>query len=131
MNRCPQKHELAYSTTDRNGFRLYKSDSKVCSRCPVLLQCTRSQKKQKVITRHVWEDSKELTRQNRLSPSGKYRLRYQTIERSFADAKELHGLRYCRLRAAPGTTSHPHAESVAAEDAHSFGNTGHQAEVVR
>ncbi|MBH0328589.1 transposase, partial [Brevibacillus brevis] len=39
-------------------------------------------------------------RQNRLSKSGKYlyRLRYQTIERSFADAKELHGLRYCRLR---------------------------------
>ncbi|WP_415839706.1 transposase, partial [Paenibacillus tarimensis] len=32
--------------------------------------------------------------------SGKYlyRLRYQTVERSFADAKELHGLRYCRLR---------------------------------
>jgi hypothetical protein len=25
-------------------------------------------------------------------------LRYQTIERNFADAKELHGLRYCRFR---------------------------------
>ena len=98
--RCPQKHELTYSTTDRSGFRLYKSNPKVCSSCPVLHQCTRSQKKQKVITRHVWEDSKEWIRQNRLSPSGKYlyRLRYQTIERSFADAKELHGLRYCRLR---------------------------------
>jgi hypothetical protein len=33
-------------------------------------------------------------------PIGKYlyRLRYQTIERSFADAKELHGPRYCRFR---------------------------------
>lgn len=48
----------------------------------------------------VWEDSKEWVRLNRRSRSGKYlyRLRYQTIERSFADAKELHGLRYCRFR---------------------------------
>ncbi|WP_213427139.1 transposase, partial [Paenibacillus dendritiformis] len=32
--------------------------------------------------------------------SGKavYALRAQTIERSFADAKVLHGLRYCRFR---------------------------------
>ncbi|MBG9762206.1 transposase, partial [Paenibacillus polymyxa] len=54
----------------------------------------------KVIIRHVWENSKEWVRQNRLSESGRYlyRLRYQTIERSFADSKELHGLRYCRLR---------------------------------
>jgi len=97
---CPEKHELAYSTTDRTGYRLYKSDKRICSNCPVLEQCTRSRNHQKVITRHVWEDSKEWIRKNRLSPSGKYlyRLRYQTIERSFADAKELHGLRYCRFR---------------------------------
>jgi hypothetical protein len=25
-------------------------------------------------------------------------MRHQTIERSFADAKQLHGLRYCRFR---------------------------------
>ena len=37
---------------------------------------------------------------NRLSPEGKrlYKARSQTIERSFADAKELHGYRYCRFR---------------------------------
>ena len=97
---CPQKHELTYSTTDRNGYRMYKSNKEICRNCPMLLDCTRSKNHQKVITRHVWEESKEWVRQNRLNQNGKYlyRLRYQTIERSFADAKELHGLRYCRLR---------------------------------
>jgi hypothetical protein len=54
----------------------------------------------KTITRHVWEDAKEWVRQNRLSERGKalYKRRKETIERSFADAKELHGLRYARMR---------------------------------
>jgi hypothetical protein len=97
---CPQKHELRYATTDREGYRMYKSEPEHCRDCPLLSQCTRSKNQQKVITRHVWEESKEWVRLNRLSKSGKYlyRLRYQTIERSFADAKELHGLRYCRFR---------------------------------
>ncbi|MCA0985661.1 transposase, partial [Guptibacillus algicola] len=35
-----------------------------------------------------------------LSNEGKwiYRMRKEKVERSFADSKELHGLRYCRLR---------------------------------
>lgn len=98
--KCPQKHELAYVTTDREGYRHYKSDPKHCAQCPLLKECTRSRNMTKVITRHVWQDSKEWVRANSRSQSGKYlyRLRYQTIERSFADAKELHGLRYCRFR---------------------------------
>jgi len=97
---CPQKHELTYRTTDRHGFRHYKSDPAHCAQCPMLNACTRSKNKTKVITRHVWQDSKDWVRANGRSRSGKYlyRLRYQTIERSFADAKELHGLRYCRFR---------------------------------
>ncbi len=97
---CPQKQELRYSTTDREGYRHYVSDPKQCATCPMLEKCTRSRNKRKVITRHVWEDSKERVRLNRLSKSGKklYRKRKETIERSFADAKELHGFRYCRLR---------------------------------
>ena len=53
-----------------------------------------------MILRHVWEDSKEQVLRNKESRSGKqlYRLRCQTIERSFADAKELHGLRCSQLR---------------------------------
>ncbi|WP_115996081.1 IS1182 family transposase [Cohnella lupini] len=97
---CPQKQALIYSTTDRHGYRHYVSDPKQCAACPMLDKCTRSRNKRKVITRHVWEDSKERVRLNRLSKSGKklYRKRKETIERSFADAKELHGFRYFRLR---------------------------------
>ena len=42
----------------------------------------------------------EKVRNNRLSEEGKrlYKARSQTVERSFADAKELHGYRYCRYR---------------------------------
>ncbi|MEC2133443.1 IS1182 family transposase [Brevibacillus centrosporus] len=97
---CPQNHELPYSTTDRKGYRHYKSNPEVCKTCPFLSKCTRSKNHRKVVTRHVWEDSKDWVRTNRLSKSGKklYKRRKETIERSFADAKQLHGFRYCRLR---------------------------------
>ncbi|MEH6954492.1 IS1182 family transposase [Neobacillus drentensis] len=97
---CPNNQELPYSTTNREGYKEYKSDSKKCENCPLLSQCTRSKNKVKVVTRHVWEEHKEKVRENRLSKSGKmlYKFRKEKIERSFADSKELHGLRYCRLR---------------------------------
>jgi hypothetical protein len=97
---CPGKHELTYRTTNRQGYREYKSDPQTCKDCPFLSRCTRSKNHVKTITRHVWEDAKEWVRQNRLSERGKalYKRRKETIERSFADAKELHGLRYARMR---------------------------------
>jgi len=97
---CPNGQKLVYRTTTREGYREYKSDSKKCSECPLLKECTRSKNKQKVLTRHVWEEFKEKVRLNRLSLSGKilYKYRKEKVERSFADSKELHGLRYCRLR---------------------------------
>ncbi|WP_419871355.1 IS1182 family transposase [Candidatus Pristimantibacillus sp. PTI5] len=97
---CPQQQKLPYRTTDRHGYRHYASDPKICAACPMLEKCTRSRNKRKIVTRHIWEDSKEQVRLNRLSKSGKrlYRKRKETIERSFADAKQLHGFRYCRLR---------------------------------
>lgn len=97
---CPEGHVLRYRTTTREGYREYCSDSGICRTCPRLSECTRSKNCVKVITRHVWEDSKEWVRENRLSLEGKqlYKMRQETIERSFADAKQLHGLRYCRFR---------------------------------
>lgn len=97
---CPQGQKLPYRTTNREGYRHYISDPQHCASCPMLDKCTRSQNHRKVVTRHIWEDSKERVRQNRLSKAGKklYRKRKETIERSFADAKQLHGFRYCRLR---------------------------------
>ena len=52
------------------------------------------------LTHHVWEDSKEWVSRNWLSWWGKefYKRRKKTIEHCFADAKELHGLRYVRYR---------------------------------
>jgi hypothetical protein len=97
---CPNGQVLPYRTTTREGYREYKSDPKVCADCPLLQECTRSKNHQKVVTRHVWEEYKDKVRLNRLSKSGKmlYKYRKEKIERSFADSKQLHGLRYCRLR---------------------------------
>ena len=60
--------------------------------------------KRKMLTRHIWEDYKDFVRLNTLSAVGKeiYAKRKERIERSFADAKELHGLRYCRMRGLDG-----------------------------
>ncbi|SDZ59599.1 Transposase DDE domain-containing protein, partial [Evansella caseinilytica] len=103
---CPNGKTLTYSTTNREGYRQYHSNPADCVNCPLLSQCTNSKNRRKVMTRHVWEESKEKVREYRLSPEGKviYKKRKETIERSFADAKELHGLRYCRLRSLKGAT---------------------------
>ncbi len=83
---CPNGETLNDSTTDREGYKQYKSKPERCSECPLLNQCTKSRNHQKVITRHVWEEHKEKIRENRLSISGKYlyKKRKETIERSFA-----------------------------------------------
>jgi transposase len=97
---CPAGQVLSYSTTNRLGYREYKSDGDLCAHCPLLECCTQSQNHVKVITRHVWERSKERIGYHRRLGRGKaiYALRKQTVERSFADAKELHGHRYARMR---------------------------------
>ncbi len=97
---CPQGHVLKYRTTGRNGYRTYISDPRVCSLCPLLSKCTNSKNHQKIISRHVWEHYAEQVKINRDSEFGEYikRRRSETIERSFADAKQLHGYRFARFR---------------------------------
>jgi len=97
---CPAGQALSYSTTNRLGYREYKSDPDLCAHCPLLDQCTQSTNHTKVVTRHVWERSKERIDHHRLMQRGKaiYQQRKQTVERSFADAKELHGHRYAKMR---------------------------------
>ena len=53
-----------------------------------------------MVTRHVWADYIEQAENIRHSPEGKrsYKLRSQTIERVFADAKEKYGMRYTPYR---------------------------------
>lgn len=97
---CPMGQHLTYSTTNRAGYREYKSDPEQCRHCPMLGQCTSSRNHQKVFVRHVWEADRAAINANRLTPWGKqiYARRRETVERSFADGKQLHGHRYARFR---------------------------------
>lgn len=97
---CPSNQVLKYSTTNRDGRREYKSDPKICKDCPLRSQCTESKACQKVVERHLWEDYMEKAENYRHTPEIRdiYKLRSQTIERVFADAKEKHAMRYTQLR---------------------------------
>jgi transposase len=97
---CPHHQVIPYKTTSRAGYREYHSDPDLCTNCPGRHRCTQSANRVKVVVRHVWEDAKERVDARRLTPAGKkiYARRKETVERSFADAKQLHGHRYARLR---------------------------------
>lgn len=97
---CPNNEILTYSTTDKNGYKQYKSNKDKCKNCPLKEQCTKSKNCQKVITRHIWEEYKEQANENRYTQNWKdnYPLRKETVERTFGDCKEQHGLRYTRVR---------------------------------
>lgn len=102
--RCPNGQLLTYRTTNRGGYREYRSDPAICRSCPLLASCTSSRNTTKTVTRHVWQEAKERIDANRLTPWGKslYKRRKETVERSFADAKQLHGHRYARFRGLKG-----------------------------
>ena len=97
---CPERNYLEYVTTDRNGYREYKCKNDRCANCPRREVCLTQKQKTKSIRRHVWEDYKDEAYEFTHTEIGKriYARRKETIERSFADAKELFGLRYCRMR---------------------------------
>ena len=97
---CPNNQILKYATTNRDGYREYKSDPHICAGCSMRMQCTQSRNCTKVVTRHIWEPYMEIAEDIRHTHEGQdlYRLRGQTIERVFADAKEKHGMRYTRYR---------------------------------
>ena len=93
---CPNNQVLKYSTTNREGYREYKSNPEVCECCPHLSQCTNSKSHQKLVTRHIWESYMDFCEELRLSIGMKdlYDKRKETIERNFGTAKEHHGMRY-------------------------------------
>ena len=95
---CPEYQVLNYSTTNRDGYREYKSNPKICANCPTRHLCTHSKDCVKTVTRHVWADYVELAEDARHTPIYQrvYKARKETIERVFADAKEKHGMRYTR-----------------------------------
>ena len=93
---CPEDEVLNYSTTNRDGYREYKSDPKICENCPRLAECTHSMLHQKVILRHIWQNYLDKCEDLRYTSWGKetYELRKETIERDFGTAKEHHAMRY-------------------------------------
>jgi hypothetical protein len=97
---CPDLRALHYKTTTRDGYKEYISNAVDCEKCPHRAQCFSDKSKAKTVRRHVWESYKEDVVKFTKTDKGKkiYKRRKETIERSFADSKELHGLRYCHMR---------------------------------
>src|SRR5574344_3148406 len=86
---CPENKILLYSTTNREGYRIYKSKKSLCENCPSLSKCTKSKSKAKVIIRHIWQEYIDYCEWYRLTKAGKseYKQRKETIERQFGSAK--------------------------------------------
>ena len=97
---CPEYQPLKYSTTNRDGYREYKSDPNICAACPTRERCTHSRDCIKTVQRHIWKDYEELADDARytLAYAQLYKCRKETIERVFADAKEKHAMRYTQYR---------------------------------
>jgi len=97
---CPENHVLNYATTNREGYREFKSKTYICENCPSRYKCTENSKYEKTVTKHIWSDYLEKVEDIRHTPKYKemYERRKETIERVFADAKEKHAMRYTPYR---------------------------------
>jgi IS5 family transposase len=96
---CPEKRPLYWKTTTREGYREYFSDRKVCAQCSRRKECFSEKATRRMVTRHVWQDALDEVTAFTNTPNGKrlYQWRKETIEPSFAEAKENHGLRFARM----------------------------------
>lgn len=70
---CPEYQTLTYRTTNRHGYREYKSDPKICATCPTHHVCTDSKDCVKTVQRHIWKDYEELADDTRYT--SKYQMR--------------------------------------------------------
>lgn len=106
--RCFEGHVLPYKTTTRQGYVEYQSDKTICSNCPKREKCLYesqvtgeiSKDQRRIIRRHLKEHYADEVRSFMKTEKGKglYQRRKETIERAFADLKELMGLRYAHYR---------------------------------
>lgn len=97
---CPMDKVLNYSTTNRDGYREYKSKGYICKDCPNRHKCTNNAKCEKIVTKHIWADYLEQVEDIRHTNGMKelYDKRKETVERVFADAKEKHSMRFTYFR---------------------------------
>ena len=100
---CPEGKCLYWKTTTREGYRQYFSDRRDCAACPRRSVCFSEKATRRMVTRHVWQDAlDEVTAFTKTSMGRRlYAWRKETIERSFAEAKENHGLRFARMLGLP------------------------------
>lgn len=106
--RCFEGQILSYKTTTREGYVAYESDKSVCANCPSREKCLYESKtsgeispdQTRTIRRHIKEHYADEVRAFLKTDKGKnlYKRRKETVERSFADMKELMGLRYAHYR---------------------------------
>ena len=104
---CPHGGKLRHTTTDKEGKRTYRSDTKYCKDCPFKERCGANEKGQKNLITHIWQEYLDLVEMLRRTDRGKkiYAMRKETIERVFADAKEKHAMRYTHHRGLARVTS--------------------------
>ena len=104
---CPENHVLPYRTTNREGYREYKSLCYHCKNCVSREMCTSNAKNEKTVTRHIWQDYVEKAEDVRHQKKYRdlYKERKEKIERVFADAKEKHGMRYTHHRGLAAVTN--------------------------
>lgn len=97
---CPNDETLEFMRIDTDGYKLYRSNRLKCMSCKDLKKCTTSKTHEKIITRHIWKEYLEEADHLRHTSDFKmiYKARKETIERSFADCKEKHAMRYTHLR---------------------------------
>ena len=104
---CPEDQMLKYSTTNREGYREYKSNPRICEKCPTRHLCTESKNFIKVVSKHIWHEYIEMAEDIRHTSkyAQLYKERKEKIERVFADAKEKHAMRYTPYRGLAAVTN--------------------------
>lgn len=113
---CTEGHSLEYKTTTREGYMEYHSKREICCNCPRKEKCLYEKADKRIIRLHVWDkDLKEIDRFTRTTALEKriYKRRKETIERAFADLKELHGFRYARFRGLNGIKEQSYMSAAA------------------
>ena len=103
---CPHGGVLRHTTTNKDGKRTYRTNTKHCKGCPFKDKCGANEKGQKVLQTHIWQEYLDIVEQIRKTERGKeiYAKRKETIERVFGDAKEKHSMRYTHHRGLTAVT---------------------------
>lgn len=80
---CPENQILRYSTTNREGYKEYKSNATICENCVNRYRCTESKNNTKIVTCHVWKSYMEQVEDYRHVRGMKniYQQRKEMIER--------------------------------------------------